>query len=143
MDINSEGYSMNLNLSKEQQIKLNKKLKSNKQTLEQYITSLVLNEIDSEYDLGEGFYYNLYLDKLFNKKNKEIDLTTNQRSVVTYLINNNKKRVSAKELYKKCWSNQGKFSIFTVRNVIKQIRDKSHYNIITNKSNIGYSIYPN
>lgn len=133
---------MNLNLTKEQQAKLDKKLKRNKQTLEQYLTSLVLKDIEGKYNLGEGFYYDLYADKLFNKKDEDIELTNTQRNVITYLINNNNDRISAEELYKNCW-NKGYFSIFTVRNIIKQIRDKSHYNIITNKSNIGYSIYPN
>lgn len=133
---------MNLNLSKEQQVKLNKKLKENKQSLDEYLTSLVLKDIEGKYNLGEGFYYDLYVNKLYSKKDEDIELTNTQRNVITYLINNYNMRISAKELYENCW-NKGNFSIFTVRNVIKQIRDKSHYNIITNKSNVGYSIYPN
>lgn len=133
---------MLLNLSREQQIKLNKKIKENKQSLDEYLTSLVLKDIEGKYQLGEGFYYDLYADKLFNKKDEDIELTNTQRNVITYLINNNNDIISTEKLYENCW-NKGNFSIFTVRNVIKQIRDKSHYNIITNKSNIGYSIYPN
>jgi len=106
------------------------------------LTSLVIKDIEGKYHLGEGFYYDLYADKLFNVKNEAIELTYTQRNVITYLINNNNDRISAEKLYENCW-NKTNFSIFTVRNVIKQIRDKSHYNIITNKSNIGYSIYSN
>lgn len=133
---------MLINLSKEHQIKLNKKLKQNKQSLDEYLTSLVLKDIEGKYNLGEGFYYDLYVNKLYSKKDEDIELTNIQRNVITYLINNNNDRISAEKLYENCW-NKGNFSIFTVRNVIKQIRDKSHYNIIINKSNIGYSIYPN
>ena len=133
---------MNLNLSKEQQIKLNKRLKENNQSLDEYLTSLVLKDIEGKYYLGEGFYYDLYADKLFNVKNEDIALTHTQRNVIAYLVSNYNERISAKELYEICW-NKGNFSIFTVRNFIKRIRDKTHYDIINNTSNIGYSIYPN
>ncbi|AXX87852.1 putative transcriptional regulator [Malaciobacter marinus] len=133
---------MNLNLTDEQQQKLTNKLKEKKQSFYEYLTSLVLKDIEGKYDLGKGFYYELYSDKLFNKKDEEIKLTKTQKNIITYLINNNTEKISAEELYEKCWE-KNKFSIFTVRNVIKQIRDKTYYNMLNNKSNVGYTIYPN
>lgn len=134
---------MNLELSKEQQIKLNKTLEYKKQTLEEYLTSLVVKDIDGKYLLGKGFYYDIYSDKLFNENQEEISLTNIQKSIILYLIQNNTRIVSAENLYKNCWNTKDKFSIYTVRNMIKQIRDKTYYDIFKSNSNIGYSIYPN
>ncbi|WP_417332735.1 winged helix-turn-helix domain-containing protein [Halarcobacter sp.] len=138
---------MNLNLTKEQQTKLDKKLKSNKQTLEQYLTSLVLKDIEGKYDLGKGFYYDLESNRLFNKKDEVVLLSKLENSILKYLIlvqdEDQNRKVSAEELYDKCWDRRKEFSIFTVRNFIKRIRDKTHYDIINNTSNVGYSIYPN
>lgn len=138
---------MNLNLSKEQQVKLNKKLKKNKQTLTEYLISLVLKDIEGKYNLGKGFYYDLESNRLFNKKDEVVLLSKLENSILKYLIlvqdEDKNKKVSAEELYDKCWDRRKEFSIFTVRNFIKRIRDKTHYDIINNTSNIGYSIYPN
>ncbi|RXK06464.1 winged helix-turn-helix domain-containing protein [Halarcobacter bivalviorum] len=136
---------MNLNLSKEQQTKLNKKLKKNKQTLTEYLISLVLKDIEGRYDLGKGFYYDLESNRLFDKKHEVVLLSKIENSILKYLIlvQDENKKVSAEELYDKCWDRRKEFSIFTVRNFIKRIRDKTHYDIINNTSNIGYSIYPN
>ncbi len=138
---------MNLNLSKEQQTKLNKKLKENKQTLDEYLTSLVVKDIEGKYDLGEGFSYDLESNRLFNKKDEVVQLSKLENNILKYLIlvqdEDENKKVSAEELYDKCWDRRKEFSIFTVRNFIKRIRDKTHYDIIYNTSNIGYSIYPN
>ncbi|RXJ77074.1 hypothetical protein CRV03_07365 [Arcobacter sp. F155] len=136
---------MNLNLSKEQQTKLDKKLKSNKQTLDEYLTSLVLKDIEGKYDLGKGFYYDLESNRLFDKKHEVVLLSKIENSILKYLIlvQDENKKVSAEELYDKCWDRRKEFSVFTVRNFIKRIRDKTHYDIINNTSNIGYSIYPN
>jgi len=138
---------MNLNLSKEQQTKLNKKLKENKQTLDEYLISLVLKDIEGKYDLGKGFYYDLESNRLFNKKHEVVLLSKLENSILKYLIlvqnEDENRKVSAEELYDKCWDRRKEFSIFTVRNFIKRIRDKTHYDIINNTSNVGYSIYPN
>lgn len=138
---------MNLNLTKEQQSKLKKKLKSNKQTLDEYVTSLVIKDIEGKYDLGESFYYDLESNRLFNKKNEVVQLSKLENNILKYLIlvqdEDQSRKVSAEELYDKCWDRRKEFSIFTVRNFIKRIRDKTHYDIINNTSNVGYSIYPN
>ncbi|RXK03349.1 winged helix-turn-helix domain-containing protein [Halarcobacter bivalviorum] len=138
---------MNLNLSKEQQTKLDKKLKINKQTLDEYLTSLVLKDIEGKYDLGKGFYYDLESNRLFNKKDEVVLLSKLENNILKYLIlvqnEDQSRKVSAEELYDKCWDRRKEFSIFTVRNFIKRIRDKTHYDIIYNTSNVGYSIYPN
>jgi len=135
---------MNLNLTEKQEELLNQRLEEKQESLDTYISSLIIKDIEYKYVLGYGFYYNKILKKLYDKNNKEIKLATIEMNVLHYFIKKNIEKISPQELYEMCWERKNcGFSIHTVRNVIKRLRDKTHYKLIKNYSNLGYSIYPN
>lgn len=132
---------MELLLVDKQKEKLEKILIEKGISLDDYLTMLVKADINSIYNLGNGYYFNFYLNKLFNKYEEEVELTNIQKEVLKYLIKNNEVINSTEEIYRNCWSKRKKFSIFTVRNIVKKIRDKTYYYIIKNSHNNGYLVY--
>ncbi|WP_193311044.1 hypothetical protein [Poseidonibacter ostreae] len=56
--------TVELDLSKQVDDKLTLNLKREKLTLPQYLQQLIEYDLSSRVDLGEGFYYHRYLEKL-------------------------------------------------------------------------------
>jgi len=131
--------SFNIDLSEELKTKLTKKLKDENITSEQYILKLLENDLDSILNFENGFYFNEYLGKLFNQYKKEIKLTRIEKELLLTLIENNGDIVPVEKLSLSAWKKED-VSIFTFRNMIKKIRDKTYYKLIKNHSNLGYSI---
>lgn len=127
-----------INIKEELQDKLNKKLI--KQPLEEYINFLVEKNLTSFYPVSNGYYVDTYSKKLFDKKNKEVLLTKTQYKIIEVLAKNKNTIVSVDDMIKYAWSNNKPVSIYTFRNMIKQIRDKTYYEFIKNHSNRGYEI---
>lgn len=90
--------------------------------------------------LGKGFYYDKVLKKIFNKKNEDVNFTRTQMAIFTTLLKNRGSIIEVDDIKKASWKEKHKeTSIFTVRNMIKQIRDKTFYGLIRNHSSRGYS----
>ena len=60
--------------------------------------------------------------------------------MLAFIISNDKDIVSVEDIKNAVWEGK-EMSVFTLRNVVKKIRDKSYYGILKNKSNCGYSIW--
>lgn len=105
----------------------------------EYLSDLIIKDIKSKILLQDGFYYNLVSDKLFNN-NSEIKLSNLQKKLLKYMLENRNKILSPKDIFENTWGKKSNFCIYSLRNVIKQIRDKTTVGIIKNYSNIGYSI---
>ena len=132
---------MELNLNNSYKSQLYIKLLNENLSLNDYVKKLIINDLNKYFILGEGYFYDLNKDKLYNDEYREIKLTPIERNILLYMINNNQKILNTNELHENCWPNNVSYSIFSIRNIIKRIRDKTHYGIIINHSKIGYSIF--
>ncbi|WP_193315831.1 helix-turn-helix domain-containing protein [Poseidonibacter ostreae] len=128
-----------MKLSEQIEDKFTSKLKKEDLTDSEYISRLIENDLDSRIDLGEGFYYNKYLDRLYNQENKVIVLTKIEREIVITLIEYRGELVPVDIITKRSWKKDD-VSIYTFRNLIKKIRDKTYFKLIKSRSNLGYSI---
>ena len=88
-------------------------------------------------DLGEGFYYDLYRDRIYNKAGEPIDLTKLEFQLLKLLIEKSGTLVTYDMIHDHVWKNK-KMSIFTMRNVVNKIRTKTYYGIFANASSQGY-----
>jgi len=132
--------NLTIKISDELKKQVDERIKEESISLNEFITELIEKELNSKIELDKGFYYNTYIDKLFNEKNKEVKLTKIEHSIVRTLLNRANVVVSVNELIKSSWSDRKEVSIFTFRNMIKNIRDKTYYGLIKSHSSKGYSL---
>lgn len=71
--------------------------------------------------------------------NKAIMLTKLESRLLELLMSNKGTYVSYDLIKELVWNGKN-MSVFTMRNIVKKIRDKTFENIIINKSNHGYKI---
>ena len=90
-------------------------------------------------ELEDGLYFDTYRELLFNNKDI-VKLTTMQKDLLKLLITRKNRLVTYETIQKEVWKENTSFSKFTLRNMVKHIRDKSHTNIIKNSSNRGYIV---
>lgn len=102
-----------------------------------YYVAIILDKTDIIY-FENGFSFDLSNDT-FYKNNIIVNLTTLERDFLKYLIKRKNEIISYEEIKNSVWKNN-KYSIYGMRNVIKQIREKSFYDIIFNVSKKGYRI---
>jgi DNA-binding response OmpR family regulator len=131
--------TITLTLTKQLEDKFTSKLKKEKLTDSEYILKLIENDLDSTIKLGEGFYYHRQSDKLYDKENKEIPLTKIEKGILLTLIANEGDITPVDIIIQKAWKKDN-VSIYSFRNVVLKIREKTYYKLIKNHSNLGYSI---
>jgi DNA-binding response OmpR family regulator len=131
--------TITLTLTKQLEDKFTSKLKKDKLTDSEYILKLIENDLDSTIKLGEGFYYHRQSDKLYDKENKEIPLTKIEKGILLTLIANEGDITPVDIIIQKAWKKDN-VSIYSFRNVVLKIREKTYYKLIKNHSNLGYSI---
>lgn len=85
-----------------------------------------------------GYLYSLK-DSRFYYQNREVSLTKLELKLFEYLVKNINRVINYEELRRNIWK-EGKCTIYSVRNVINKIREKSYYEIINNISKQGYTI---
>ena len=66
-------------------------------------------------------------------------MTKIEKRLLLALIEQSEKIVPVDILIKRAWSKKD-VSIYSFRNLIKKIRDKTYYELIKNHSNLGYSV---
>ena len=88
--------------------------------------------------LNEGIYYDSYRERFYDS-NGAIAFTKFEFQVLKLLLDNHDKIISYDDIKEQVWKEK-KMSIFTMRNVINKIRNKTYYNIIRNNSSKGYQI---
>ncbi|MEA3499178.1 MAG: winged helix-turn-helix domain-containing protein [Campylobacterota bacterium] len=88
--------------------------------------------------LNEDVYYDYYRERFYNNDGA-IAFTKYEFQVLKLLLDNHDKIIGYDEIKEKVWKEK-KMSIFTMRNVINKIRNKTYYNIIRNNSSTGYQI---
>ena len=128
--------SVNINVDPDVKYHIDKKLKNKKLSIEEYLLGLIENDFFSVVNFENDFSFNLSTDKLFHK-NDEIKLKNLEKELFKYLLNNSGSVVSIEEIKEMVWKGNN-MSVYTLRNHIKSIREKTYYELITNKSNHGY-----
>lgn len=131
--------TITLTLTKQLENKFTSKLKKEKLTDSEYILKLIKNDLDSTIKLGEGFYYHRQSDKLYDIENEEIPLTKIEKRMLLTLIAYEGKIIPVDVIIQKAWK-KDQVSIYSFRNIILKIREKTYYKLIKNHSNLGYSI---
>ena len=112
--------------------------KLNNTTIEESVLKFIEDKLNSIVHFENGFYYDKSSKRLFNSNKQIIKFTNYEEEFFDLLIVNLNQFVSVNEIYNHIWDEE--VSIFTLRNIVKKIRDKSYYEIIVNKNNVGYKI---
>ncbi len=86
----------------------------------------------------KGFYFDINKEILFQDK-KIIKLTRTERRLVSLLASNVNNLVTYEDIASVVWKGK-EFSIYSLRNVVKHIREKTDELFIKNSSNRGYVI---
>ena len=85
-----------------------------------------------------GFYFDVNKEILFQGK-KIIKLTKTEKKLVNLLASNPNVLITYEDISSVVWKGK-EFSIYSLRNVIKHIREKTDETFIKNSSNSGYVI---
>lgn len=128
-----------IKLSKEMEEFLAQKSNEVKLPIEQTIEKIINEHANNKIFFENGFYFDKQKNALFDKDNKVIQFTKLQHGLFNLLLQNKGEIVDFETIHKEVWKNKN-MSIFTMRNIVKRIRDLTYYGIIINHSNKGYSI---
>jgi len=128
-----------ISLNEEMQVFLKDRAKQLDTTVEEAIIKLIETQLNSKVYFEEGFYYDKQKNKLYNEDGKIVEFTKLQQGLFSLLLEKKNDIVDFEDIHQEVWKDR-KMSIFTMRNVIKRIRDLTYYGIIVNHSNKGYSI---
>lgn len=102
-----------------------------------YYVAIILDKTNLVH-FENGFSFDLN-NNTFYKNNIKVSLTTLERTLLRYLIKRKNEIVTYEEIENSVWKNK-KYSVDGMRNIIKQIREKSFYSVILNMSKKGYTI---
>ncbi|MCP4969524.1 MAG: hypothetical protein GY932_02880 [Arcobacter sp.] len=130
--------NITIDLTKDMQKFLTSKSKEYKLSIEDTLKEIISQQINSRIDLGKGFYYDKVLKKVFDRKNNDTGLTKTQMNIFYTILETRGNIVEVETIKKNAWKDKNT-SIFTLRNMIKQIRDKTYYGLIKSHSSRGYS----
>lgn len=131
--------TITINISKDLEIFLSKKAKSKKITLKDIIEELLHEQIDNRICFEENYYFDKLQNKLVGDDGNPIEFTKLQEKLFHLLLERKDEIVDFETIHNEVWKNK-KMSIFTMRNIVKRIRDLTFYGMIVNHSNLGYSL---
>ena len=134
-----EGITLKIKITEEEQNVLLIKANKLDLTVEEYINKLIDLDVNSTVELNNGYIYNKHLNKLFDVNEREIPLTKTENKLLRLLVENINSLVTLETIHEIVWKGKNK-SRFTLRNKVKDLRDKTFYELIKNHSNWGYSI---
>jgi len=90
-------------------------------------------------EFQEGIYFDEYRDQFFKSGGALIDFTRLEKSFLKLLISKRTYFVDYDTIKHVVWKGKD-MSIYTMRNIVNKIRQKTYYEIIRNHSNKGYTI---
>lgn len=90
-------------------------------------------------DFQNGIYFDEYRDQFFKPGGALLEFTKLEKSFLKLLIANRDRITDYDEIKEVVWKGKN-MSIFTMRNIVNKIRQKTYYEIIRNYSNKGYHI---
>ena len=114
---------------------IEEKLKNKNLLIKDYILELIQKDIEKTIDFN-GYSYSFEFNKLLYE-DKEVKFTTIENDLFRYLLNNANNIMSTDDIHLNIWKDK-KMTLFTLRNVIRSIREKTYHKLIKNVSNRGY-----
>ncbi|WP_152632563.1 helix-turn-helix domain-containing protein [Aliarcobacter butzleri] len=136
----SEKIILEVSLTKNTLDEVKKNAKAKKVEVNDYIENIVEREV-LYIRLPRNFTYHAKDKKLYNSSGEKIILTRKEEKVFELLINNVGKVVELEKLYLAIWGeNDKKSALFSLRNFIKSIREKTAVELIKNVPGKGYQI---
>ena len=90
-------------------------------------------------EFQHGIYFDEYRDQFFKPGGILLELTKLEKGFLKLLIANRDRLTDYEEIESVVWKGKN-MSIFTMRNIVNKIRQKTYYEIIRNYSNKGYLI---
>jgi len=127
-----------IELTQEETIKLKAISHYHLLTKKEYLENLIKKELANNIYLEFGYIYDRKSKTLI--KNNEVILLNNlENQLFNFLINNLDKYVSNDEIISNVIKSKS-MSIFSMRNLIKSIREKTMHDLIIRKNNVGYKL---
>lgn len=90
-------------------------------------------------DFQHGIYFDEYRDQFFKSGGVLIEFTRLEKSFLKLLVSKRGEIIDYDLIKEVVWKGKN-MSIFTMRNIVNKIRQKTYYEIIKNHSNRGYII---
>lgn len=117
---------------------LSKPLKQNDLRLA-IIMCLNQTKRSDKFEFQHGIYFDEYRDQFFKEGGILIEFTKLEKSFIKLLIERKDEITDYDTIKDVVWKGKD-MSIFTMRNIVNKIRQKTYYDIIKNKSNRGYVV---
>ncbi|MAD42435.1 MAG: DNA-binding response regulator [Arcobacter sp.] len=86
-----------------------------------------------------GIYFDEYRDQFFKTGGQLVDFTRLEKAFLKLLISKRSEITDYDTIKEVVWKGKD-MSIYTMRNIVNKIRQKTYYEIIRNHSNKGYTI---
>ncbi|RXK14342.1 DNA-binding response regulator [Halarcobacter mediterraneus] len=93
-------------------------------------------------EFQNGIYFDEYRDQFFKAGGVLIDFTRLEKGFMKLLISKRGELVDYDTIKNVVWKGKN-MSIYTMRNIVNKIRQKTYYEIIRNHSNKGYTLDEN
>lgn len=90
-------------------------------------------------EFDQGIYFDEYRDQFFKAGGVLIDFTRLEKGFLKLLIQKRNEVVDYDMIKDVVWKGKD-MSIYTMRNIVNKIRQKTYYEIVKNHSNKGYTI---
>lgn len=90
-------------------------------------------------EFENGIYFDEYRDQFFKTGGVLIDFTRLEKSFLKLLISKRNEVIDYDTIKAVVWKGKD-MSIYTMRNIVNKIRQKTYYEIVKNHSNKGYTI---
>ena len=131
--------NIKLDINDELGKKVSDRLNRRNINLDSYLLELIQKDIDSKIYFNKDFSFDYTSWKLYIR-NEEIFLKPYEYKVLKLLVDNKNEIVKIED-FQSLWEKE--MTRFTLRNYIKQIRDKTYPELILNISNVGYKLIVN
>ena len=131
--------NIKLDINDELEKKVSYRLDRRNINLDSYLLELIKKDIDTRIYFNEDFSFDYASRKLYIG-NEEIFLKPYEYKVLKLLVDNKNEIVKIED-FQSLWEKE--MTRFTLRNYIKQIRDKTYPKLIVNSSNVGYKLIIN
>jgi DNA-binding response OmpR family regulator len=131
--------NIKLDINNELKEKVSERLNRRNINLESYISELIKKDIDTRIYFNKDFSFD-YASRKLCIGNEEIFLKPYEYKVLKLLVDN-KNEIVRIEDFQSLWEKE--MTRFSLRNYIKQIRDKTYPELIVNSSNVGYKLIVN
>ncbi len=90
-------------------------------------------------EFKHGIYFDEYRDQFYKKGDILIEFTKLEKGFLKLLIEKSDEVIDYETIKERVWKGK-EMSVFTMRNVVNKIRQKTYFDLIKNRSNKGYII---